>query len=131
MLGRPVVLRWTGRLASESLTTDTLRRTVWHMLALSVDGAKHLAIAIIVGFIVLSVVSAAAISNITTKIVAMLVFAGFALGVWTQRTNLVDCADRARDKVAVGDASDTACTFFGATITVPGVDVPGGDDTGA
>ena len=107
------------------------------MLALSVDGAKHLAVAIIVGFVVLSVVSAAAISNITTKIVSMLVFAGFALGAWTQRANLVDCAERARDKVAVGDASDTACTFFGASITVPGIDVPdvpdvpGGDETGA
>jgi len=101
------------------------------MLALSVDGAKHLAIAIIIGFVVLSVVSAVAISNITTKIVSMLVFAGFALGFWTQRTNLVDCADRAKEKVAVGDTSGTECTFFGTSVTVPGVDVPGGDDTGA
>jgi hypothetical protein len=100
------------------------------MLALTVDGAKHLAIAIIVGFVVLSVVSAAAISNITARIVSVLVFAGFALGVWTQRSNLVDCADRAKDKVAVGDTSDTECTFFGTTITVPGVDVPGDDATG-
>jgi hypothetical protein len=97
------------------------------MLALSVGSARHLGIAIIVGFVVLAVVSAAAISNITTKIVSMLLFAGFALGVWTQRANLSDCAEQAKAKVTVGDTSPTTCTFFGVDVDVPGIDVPGGD----
>jgi UPF0716 family protein affecting phage T7 exclusion len=102
------------------------------MLALTLGSARHLAVAIIVVFVVLAVVSATVISNVTAKIVSMLVFAGFALGVWTQRTNLSDCAERAQAKVTVGDESPTTCTFFGTEIDVPGVpdvDIPGTDDT--
>ncbi len=102
------------------------------MLALTLGSARHLAVAIIVVFVVLAVVSATVISNVTAKIVSMLVFAGFALGVWTERTNLSDCAERAQAKVTVGDESPTTCTFFGTEIDVPGVpdvDIPGTDDT--
>lgn len=95
------------------------------LLALSLDSAKQLAIVIVVAFVVLSIVSAAIIKNITMKVISVLLFGGFALGVWTQRTNLQDCADRVRDKAAVGDTSATTCTFFGAEIDVPEVDVPG------
>jgi hypothetical protein len=104
------------------------------MLALTLDSARHLGVAIIVVFVVLAVVSATVISNVTTKIVMMLVFAGFALGVWTQRTNLSDCAELAKAKATVGDSSPTTCTFFGTEIDIPGVpdvEIPGTDDTGA
>ena len=58
----------------------------------------------------------------------MMVMAGFALGVWTQRTNLTDCAEQAKAKVTVGDTSPTTCTFFGVEVDIPGVPTPG-DDT--
>lgn len=102
------------------------------MLALTLGSARHLAVAIIVVLVVLAVVSATVISNVTTKIVSMLVCIGFALGFWTQRTNLSDCAEQAKAKVTVGDTSPTTCTFFGTEIDVPGVpdvDLPGSDDT--
>lgn len=101
------------------------------MLALDLGSARHLGIAIIVIFVVLAVVSATVIANITSKIVTMLLCAGFALGVWTQRTNLSDCAEIAKAKASVGDTSPTECTFFGVTVDVPGVpdvpDLPGTD----
>ncbi len=98
------------------------------MLALSVDSARQLGVGIVVLFVVLTVVSATAIANITAKIVTMMVMAGFALGVWTQRTNLTDCAEQAKAKVTVGDTSPTTCTFFGVEVDIPGVPTPS-DDT--
>lgn len=102
------------------------------MLALTLGSARHLGVAIVVIFVVLAVVSATVIANVTTKIVTMLLMAGFALGVWTQRSNLSDCAEQAKAKATIGDTSPTTCTFFGVEVDVPGVDVPVvGDDTGA
>jgi hypothetical protein len=91
------------------------------MLALTVDSAKQLAVAIVVGFVVLTLVSAAAIQKVTTKIVTMVVLIGLALGVWTQRNSLQDCGERVRAKAAAGDQSSTTCTFIGFEVDVPGV----------
>ena len=94
------------------------------MYAIGLDGAKNLAIAITIGFVVLPVVSATAIKNITTKIVSVIVMAGFALGVWTQRSELQNCAQTVKDKAAVQDTSSTTCTFFGVDVDVPEVSIP-------
>jgi hypothetical protein len=94
------------------------------MLALGLDAAKNLAIAIVIGFVVLALVAASAIKNVTYKIVTALLMAGLALGVWTQRSQLQDCAHQVRDKGAVGDFTSTECTFFGTEVNVPGVDAP-------
>jgi hypothetical protein len=99
------------------------------MLALSVGSARQIGVGIVVLFVVMAVLSATAIANISAKIITMLVMAGFALGVWTQRTNLTDCAERAEAKVTVGDTSATTCRFFGFDVDVPGVPTPGDDTT--
>jgi uncharacterized membrane protein len=88
------------------------------VLAIDYDDAKKMAIGLIVVFVVLSVVSAIVIKNITTKLVSALLLAGFALGAWTQRTNLQDCATEAREKAAVGITSGLTCNFFGNDITI-------------
>jgi protein-S-isoprenylcysteine O-methyltransferase Ste14 len=92
------------------------------MLALTLEAARNIAILAVVGFIALSVASALIIKNITGKIVMILVFAGFALGVWTQRTNLTTCADQVKNKAEAGDTTATSCTFFGrdVEISLPG-----------
>lgn len=95
------------------------------MFALDVDGAKRIAIVLFVAFIVLAAVSAWFIKNVTTKIIMVLVLVGLALGVWTQRTSLQDCATRVKQKAAVGDFSSTTCTFFGTDVNVPEVRVLG------
>ncbi len=87
------------------------------MLALSLDAAKQIAVALVIGFVVLGVISAITIKNITTKLITVVLLGGFALGVWTQRTELQDCAARVR---AAAGATPTTCTFFGAEIDVPG-----------
>lgn len=94
------------------------------VMAISVEGAKNLAIVITIALVVMSIVSAMVIKNITTKIVTVVVMAGFALGVWTQRSELQDCAQRVKDKAQVNDTSPTSCTFFGVGVDVPKVSVP-------
>ena len=85
------------------------------------DAAKNIGVAIVIGFVVLALVTASAVKNVTTKIVMTLLLAGLALGVWTQRTRLQDCAQQVRNKSAVGDLSPTTCEFFGAEVRVPDV----------
>ncbi len=85
------------------------------MSALSLESAKTLAIVIVIAFIVFAVISAWVIKNVTMKIISILLMVGLALGVWTQRSNLQDCADKA--KAGVGNGSVT-CNFFGSEVSV-------------
>lgn len=87
------------------------------MLALSLESAKTLAIVVAAAFVVFAVVSAWMIKNITTKIIAVVVLAGLALGVWTQRTSLQDCADKAKERGT--QEGVITCTFFGTEVEVP------------
>lgn len=88
------------------------------MIALTLESAKTIAIVVVVVFVVLSVISAVVIKTVVTKLIVALLLAGLALGVWTQRTSLQDCADRARVKAEALDASALTCTFFGSEIEV-------------
>jgi hypothetical protein len=87
------------------------------VLGLTVGAAKNIAIVIVVGIIALAVLSAWLVRNITAKVVMVLLFAGIALGVWTQRSSLDDCADRVKANPTAG----ATCTFFGTDVRVPGV----------
>ena len=88
------------------------------MIALSLESAKTIAIVVAVVFVVLSVISALVIKSIVTKLIMVVLMACLALGVWTQRTSLQDCADRAQAKAEAGDISGLTCTFFGTAIDV-------------
>lgn len=88
------------------------------MIALSLESAKTIAIVVVVVFVVLSVVSALLIKSIVTKLITVLLMAGLALGVWTQRSSLQECSDRAKAQVEAGDVSGLTCTFFGTDIEV-------------
>ena len=85
------------------------------MTALTVDSAKNLAIALAVGLVALMLLMAVVIKNITTKLVTVLIIAGLAFGVWTQRASLQTCADKVRS----GTETDSTCSFFGSDINVP------------
>lgn len=86
------------------------------MIALTLESAKTIAIVVVIVFVVLSVISALVIKSIVTKLIMVVLMACLALGVWTQRSSLQDCADRAK---ADGlDVSGLTCTFFGTEIEV-------------
>ena len=92
------------------------------MLALSLDAAKHIAIAVVIVLVVLALVSAAAIKSAVAKLVTVLVLGGLALGVWTQRSNLVDCAQQVKDR-GVADTT-VECKLFGTSVDVPAAPAP-------
>ena len=91
------------------------------MTALTVDQAKNAAVIAVVVLVVLSIVSAMIIKNIVGKIISIVLFAGLALGAYTQRANLKDCADKAQAQIEANATNPTlTCTFFGRDIKVGG-----------
>ncbi len=95
------------------------------MFALSLDSAKNVAIVVAVVFVVLSLLSAWLVKNIVMKLILVAVLAGLALGAWTQRQNLADCADKAiaEFQTAVQSSGSSSgavtCNFFGTDVEVP------------
>lgn len=91
------------------------------MSALSVDSAKNIAIVVAVVFVVLSVVSAIIIKNVVTKLILVVLLGGLALGAWSQRSSLSDCADQAQAEIANGTvgAGSVTCKFFGTEVDIP------------
>lgn len=91
------------------------------MAALSVDSAKNIAIVVAIAFVVLSVLSAILVKAIVTKVILVVVLGGLALGAWTQRQSLIDCADKAAAEVENGTAGagTVTCTFFGTEVELP------------
>jgi len=88
------------------------------MTALSLETAKTVAIVVALAFVASAVLSAWFIKNLVTKLIMVLLLAGLALGVWTQRTSLQDCATKAQEKAAAFDTTGLTCTFFGTKIAV-------------
>lgn len=98
------------------------------MNALELADARTIAIALVLGLVVLSAISALVIKAIVAKVISIVVLLALAGVVWGQRAALQDCADDLRNEV-VGGAGVT-CTLFGIEVDVPGVDVPGGGESG-
>lgn len=87
------------------------------MLALSLETAKTVAIVVLLAFLAAGVVSAWVIKNVVAKLITVALMAALALGVWTQRSNLVDCADKAKANVTNG-VHKVDCTFFGSDVEI-------------
>jgi hypothetical protein len=88
------------------------------MTALTLESAKNIGIAVAVGLVALTLVSAFVIKNITGKLISIVIIGGLAFGVWTQRSSLQSCADNVKQRVAVGDRSDVTCSFIGSDIKI-------------
>lgn len=83
---------------------------------MTISSAKNLALVLVVGFVILSIISFWVIKNITTKLIMGLVLAGVALGVWYQRDSLRDCARNVQEQVKMGAQGKLTCTFFGTDV---------------
>lgn len=92
------------------------------MLALTLDQAKNIAIALATVLLIGAVVSFWVMRTIVQKLVAAAVLGLLAFAVWTQRTSLQDCADKVQgnfERVGTNvTVTDTDCSFFGVTITI-------------
>lgn len=92
------------------------------MLALSLDTAKNIAIAVAVIFVCGAVAAAWVMKTVVQKLAVMGVLALLAFAVWTQRIALQDCADAVRDSFELAGTDvaveDTECSFFGFDVTI-------------
>jgi len=88
------------------------------MAALDLETAKNIGIIVAAGLLVLTLAAAWAIKNITSKLIAVIVLGVLCIGVWTQRSNLQDCATKAKERAKAGDTRPITCTFFGSEVNV-------------
>jgi hypothetical protein len=77
-------------------------------LALGLSGAS-----IIVGLILMKVVS-----SIIGKIISLVIFIAIALAGYSQRAQVIDCANSVKAQATATASVETTCTFFGQDIKV-------------
>jgi hypothetical protein len=77
-------------------------------IALGLSGAS-----IIVGLILMKVVS-----SIVGKVVSLVIFVAIALAGYSQRAQIIDCANSVKAQATATASVNTTCTFFGQDITV-------------
>lgn len=92
------------------------------MFALTLDAAMNIAVAVVIVFLVGSVVAAWIMKTIIQKLATIAVLLFLAFAVYSQRTSLQECADKVtgnfeREGTSV-TVTDTECSFFGATVTI-------------
>jgi hypothetical protein len=96
------------------------------MIAMTVESAKNIGIAVAGGALVVMVVMAWLIKNVVTKVMSVVILGGLAFGVWTQRSSLETCANKVKDRALVGGVNEISCSFLGSDIKVPVPSVPQG-----
>lgn len=86
------------------------------VLAITLNQVKAVASALTVLFAATSAISAWMIKTVAKKIAVAVIFAALAIGVWTQRSAVTQCASDAKSNAL---SADTTCTFFGADVSIP------------
>lgn len=89
------------------------------MFAMTLETAKSIGIAVVVGLIALMLLVGFIVKNVVAKVIAIVILGGFAFGVWTQRSSLQDCADNVRTRGALGATGDVTCSFLGYDVKIP------------
>ena len=88
------------------------------LAAVDVELIKNVALGVSGGSLVIGLILMKVISSIVGKIVSLVLMVAIALGGWSQRTSIVDCADKVTAQATAGTTVDAQCTFFGQNITV-------------
>jgi hypothetical protein len=68
---------------------------------------------LVVGLILMKVVS-----SIVGKIVSLVIFVAIALAGYSQRAQVIDCANAVKNQATTTASVNTTCTFFGQDIKV-------------
>lgn len=77
-------------------------------LALGLSGAS-----IVVGLILMKVVS-----SIIGKIISLVIFVAIALAGYSQRAQVIDCANSVKAQATATTSVNATCTFFGQEVKV-------------
>jgi len=92
--------------------------------ALDLDTAKNSSLYAVAVAILIALAAVWLVKQVVTKVLSVGILLAIAGLVWSQRTELTDCADDVTAAWTVAGATgvsdDTTCTFFGRDVTIPG-----------
>ena len=86
--------------------------------AINVDTAKNIASGVSVGTVVIALLAIRLVKNMLVRIVTIVALLAIGLASYSQRTNIVDCANKVKANAGV---STTQCKFFGQGVEIPSV----------
>lgn len=86
--------------------------------ALNVDTAKNIASGLSVGTVVIALLAIRLVKNMVVRIVTIVALLAIGLASYSQRSNIVDCANKVKSNAGV---TATSCTFFGQDVEIPSV----------
>jgi hypothetical protein len=86
--------------------------------AIDSETLKNVALGLSGGSIIIGLIMMKVISSVAGKLVSMAFFAALALGVFSQRAEIVSCVDAVKSQAASVSSLETTCNFFGQDITV-------------
>jgi hypothetical protein len=72
----------------------------------------------LVGAIIVAVLLAIVVQKIIGKIISVAFMGLLAFGIWTQRTNIQDCVNKAKVQASAPTTAKLECTFFGTKIKI-------------
>jgi hypothetical protein len=86
--------------------------------AIDAETLKNVALGLSVGSLVVGLIMMKVISSVVGKLVSMAFFAALALGVFSQRAEIVSCVDAVKSQATTLASVETKCTFFGQEVSV-------------
>lgn len=87
-------------------------------ITLDIDAAKNIASGMSVGSIVIAVAALWLVKNMVMRVISVVLLLALGFGSYSQRANIIDCADRVR---ATAGTQAVSCTFFGQSVEIPSV----------
>ena len=79
---------------------------------------KNLAMGLSGASIVIGLVLMKLVSSIVGKIISLVIFVAIALAGYSQRAQVIDCANSVKAQATATATVDTTCTFFGKEIKI-------------
>ncbi|MFM8602137.1 MAG: hypothetical protein ACKOFT_01455 [Actinomycetota bacterium] len=85
-------------------------------ITLDIDAAKNIASGMSVGSVVIAVAALWLVKNMVMRVLSVVLLLALGFGSYSQRANIVDCAEKVR---ATAGTQAVSCTFFGQSVEIP------------
>jgi hypothetical protein len=94
------------------------------VLAFDLDTARNASVWTVAGAILLALLAVWVVKHVVSKVLTVVILLAIAGLVWSQRTELNDCADNVQATIDQNLSTATRCKFFGRDVTVPALTTP-------
>ena len=86
-----------------------------------IETLKNIALGLSAASIVVGLILMKVVSSIIGKIISLVIFIAIALAGYSQRAQVIDCANSVKAQATATASVETTCTFFGqdVKVTVP------------